>query len=519
MPALADTGVRTMVNGPEGVHPGQRVLPRRDRGGRVLRRRRVLRARHRRRGRDRAGDGRVDPRRRPRAGPVAHGRAPVRPASTARRGYTLARVVENYESYYDIRPPGSQRRAGGRCGPRPPTPGTRRTARCSARRPGGSGSSTTSVGRRRRGAADDLRPRGWAGHGWSPWVLPEHRAAREAAALFDESSFAKIEITGPEGGGVRRPRVRDGRVDGPPGVARVHPGARRPRRRRDGRHGDPRGAGRVPRRDRHGARVARPGLAARPGPGGGERGADRGRQRRLGVLRALGAAGPRRARPAHPGGPVERGVPVPDDAGDDRRRRPGARAAGDLRRRARLGAVLPGGVRRGAVAHARRGRRRRTGCGLRATGRSRACGWRRATGSGASDVSRDTTPDEAGLGVRGASGRRVRRGGGAGGGPRPRARPGGCAAWCSSDPRAVALGSEPVRARRTGDVARVRHVGRLRLHRRPVDRLRAAARRRSARVPRSRCRSTASGWPPRSSGGRCTTRRASASGRDGASGR
>jgi len=36
-----------------------------------------------------------------------------------------------------------------------------------------------------------------AGHGWSPWVEPEHRAAREAAALFDESSFAKIEITGP----------------------------------------------------------------------------------------------------------------------------------------------------------------------------------------------------------------------------------------------------------------------------------------------------------------------------------
>src|SRR4029450_8105462 len=43
----------------------------------------------------------------------------------------------------------------------------------------------------------ELRPRGWAGHGWSPWVEPEHRAAREAAALFDESSFAKIEITGP----------------------------------------------------------------------------------------------------------------------------------------------------------------------------------------------------------------------------------------------------------------------------------------------------------------------------------
>ena len=95
-----------------GVHPGQRVLPRRDRRRRLLRRRRVLRARHRRRGRDRAGDGRVDPRRRPRAGPVAHGRAPVRPRSTARRRYTLARVVENYETYYDIRLPGQRAPAG-----------------------------------------------------------------------------------------------------------------------------------------------------------------------------------------------------------------------------------------------------------------------------------------------------------------------------------------------------------------------------------------------------------------------
>ena len=61
-----------------------------------------------------------------------------------------------------------------------------------------------------------LRPRGWAGHGWSPWVLPEHRAAREAAALFDESSFAKIEITGPEAAAFVA-HAFAGRVDGPPG--------------------------------------------------------------------------------------------------------------------------------------------------------------------------------------------------------------------------------------------------------------------------------------------------------------
>jgi heterotetrameric sarcosine oxidase gamma subunit len=42
------------------------------------------------------------------------------------------------------------------------------------------------------------RPHGWAGRLWSPAVAVEHRAAREAAALFDETSFAKIEVSGPD---------------------------------------------------------------------------------------------------------------------------------------------------------------------------------------------------------------------------------------------------------------------------------------------------------------------------------
>ncbi|HEV2005856.1 MAG TPA: aminomethyltransferase family protein, partial [Candidatus Limnocylindrales bacterium] len=42
-----------------------------------------------------------------------------------------------------------------------------------------------------------LRPRGWAGEHWSPAIGAEALATRRAAALFDESSFAKIEIDGP----------------------------------------------------------------------------------------------------------------------------------------------------------------------------------------------------------------------------------------------------------------------------------------------------------------------------------
>ena len=56
-----------------------------------------------------------------------------------------------------------------------------------------------------------LRPRGWAGMHWSPAIGAEHRATREAAGLFDESSFAKLEVSGPgaadaAGAAVRQPR-------------------------------------------------------------------------------------------------------------------------------------------------------------------------------------------------------------------------------------------------------------------------------------------------------------------------
>ncbi|HWD10919.1 MAG TPA: glycine cleavage T C-terminal barrel domain-containing protein, partial [Solirubrobacteraceae bacterium] len=43
---------------------------------------------------------------------------------------------------------------------------------------------------------ESLRPRGWAGMHWSPAIGAEHSAARERACLFDESSFAKLEIAG-----------------------------------------------------------------------------------------------------------------------------------------------------------------------------------------------------------------------------------------------------------------------------------------------------------------------------------
>ena len=47
---------------------------------------------------------------------------------------------------------------------------------------------------------ESLRPRGWAGKHWSPAIGAEHVACREGVAIFDESSFAKLEVVGPRRG-------------------------------------------------------------------------------------------------------------------------------------------------------------------------------------------------------------------------------------------------------------------------------------------------------------------------------
>jgi 4-methylaminobutanoate oxidase (formaldehyde-forming) len=39
---------------------------------------------------------------------------------------------------------------------------------------------------------------GWGHQNWHPWVAAEHRACREAVAVFDMSSFAKLQVAGPD---------------------------------------------------------------------------------------------------------------------------------------------------------------------------------------------------------------------------------------------------------------------------------------------------------------------------------
>ncbi len=110
--------------------------------------------------------------------------------------YTLARTVENYRTYYDIPYPDRQRQAG--------RPLRRSSAYAwhvahAAQLAEKSGWERVDWYAENAALAPDApQPEGWAGRYWSPAIAAEHRATREAAVLFDESSFAKIEVSGPE---------------------------------------------------------------------------------------------------------------------------------------------------------------------------------------------------------------------------------------------------------------------------------------------------------------------------------
>jgi glycine cleavage system aminomethyltransferase T/glycine/D-amino acid oxidase-like deaminating enzyme len=108
--------------------------------------------------------------------------------------YTLKRTREVYETYYDIKYPGHEREAG-----RPLRVSSAYAWHRDHEAAFGEKSGWERVNwyESNAPAGDEaLRPRGWAGRLWSPAIGAEHVACRERAALFDESSFAKIEVAG-----------------------------------------------------------------------------------------------------------------------------------------------------------------------------------------------------------------------------------------------------------------------------------------------------------------------------------
>jgi glycine cleavage system aminomethyltransferase T/glycine/D-amino acid oxidase-like deaminating enzyme len=113
------------------------------------------------------------------------------------RRYARERAYEVYATYYDIHYPGEERQAGR---PLKMAPTYSRLAALGAEFGEKSGWERANwFASNEDPAHESLRPRGWAGEHWSTAIVTEHVATRERAGLFDESSFAKIEVSGPGG--------------------------------------------------------------------------------------------------------------------------------------------------------------------------------------------------------------------------------------------------------------------------------------------------------------------------------
>jgi 4-methylaminobutanoate oxidase (formaldehyde-forming) len=115
------------------------------------------------------------------------------------RDFALARSVEVYSTYYDIHYPNEDRRAGR---PLRRSPAYDRLVDLGCSFGEKSSWERPNFFEPHAAAGDEgLRPRGWAGVHWSPAIGVEALACRDTAVLFDETSFSKMELRGPGAAG------------------------------------------------------------------------------------------------------------------------------------------------------------------------------------------------------------------------------------------------------------------------------------------------------------------------------
>ena len=357
----------------------------------------------------------------PRWTSAASGRSAAAAAGPPPRRSTRTRATTTSST------PARSGRPAGRCAARRPGRGWPSSARGSARRRAGSGPTGSRSNTDGDGAA---RPRGWAGRSGRPPSAPSAAppATRPACSTSrrSASSTCAARARSPSLSGCA-PTTSTSRSAASSTRSCSTPAA-------GSRPTSPSPAS--PRTPSGWSPARRSGAATSRGSAGTCRRRRDGRRRRhrgAGLPVPVGSGGARDPPAAGRRRPVARGVRLPA-ARESRRRRAGPRAADHVRRRAGLGALLPGRVRPGAVGRALGGRARRTGCAPAATARSTRCAWRRATASGAPTSRRRRRPTEAGLGFA----VRIDKPGGSSGATRcspparPAARPRRCAAWSST---------------------------------------------------------------------------------------
>ena len=110
------------------------------------------------------------------------------------REYARAQAVETYSTYYDIHYPGEERRAGRGLKRSPAHARVEALGAAFGEKAGWERPNWLEANARH--SPRTWTPRGWSSRHWSTAIEGEHRAAREGACLFDETSFSKLEVSG-----------------------------------------------------------------------------------------------------------------------------------------------------------------------------------------------------------------------------------------------------------------------------------------------------------------------------------
>ncbi|MBC7463055.1 MAG: FAD-dependent oxidoreductase [Actinobacteria bacterium] len=106
--------------------------------------------------------------------------------------FTLERVTENYEAYYDIHYPGEERKSARPLKKSPVYDWHQSAGALFGEKAGWERVNYYAP----HASTDEFQPYGWAGKNWSSAVRAEHLATRQTAGIFDESSFSKILVEG-----------------------------------------------------------------------------------------------------------------------------------------------------------------------------------------------------------------------------------------------------------------------------------------------------------------------------------
>lgn len=118
-------------------------------------------------------------------------------AYTASRRYIATRTHEIYSTYYDISYPARERSSARELRLSPLYARLEELGAVFGEKAGWERPNWFSSNESLAEGQGWPRPQGWAGRYWSPAIGAEHQATRERVALFDETSFSKIEVIGP----------------------------------------------------------------------------------------------------------------------------------------------------------------------------------------------------------------------------------------------------------------------------------------------------------------------------------